>query len=215
MKKKIILIVFIIILIIILILFIDNFYNLNSIDKSLNNTYEKCLIELEIPDKYFENEFLVFFDVNTSEDEINNFINNTGLIARGIKVNYDSYFIGIAKEEIPEKRYMKTMNTLISNLELIPEVKHVGDNRGAIGVKVEFYKNVSSNKSREIIDSIIESKNLSFAVIEFQGKNSFGNIEIPEGTGLTEIEWVCKFKQYDIVNDAGLNEIHLIFTQII
>jgi len=195
----------IIILLIIIISFILIFFSLKEagVEKDIpNSNYSKCLGSMTISGTYSDSSFYVEFKPEIKEEEIINLINEYKLTTDSLSIHGDIYIIRTLQSALQSDR-------LIFLLELLPKVSSVKGQTGG-WVIAEFYKNVTQNESRRIIDEIIEAGNITIIDdkyspgIQFLERRSVAYLEISNETEFTVIELICKFRENEIVKSAGL-----------
>ena len=194
MKQKVAIIIFLIIGGFIILFFLNN----NS--KTYREPY-MCLGQKDVPQGYFDDRFYAEFDTEVDGQEIVKLINESGLSTTYLYIDGDIYYI-------LSSDYSANYSEKLENLfGPIPEIKSIVKRHNRF-IGVEFYKNVSPSESKRIVEEIIKTNNISVTNENYSdiglARRSSAYIDIPKDNEFNAIEWVCKFRENNIVKDARL-----------
>ena len=160
------------------------------------DSYLECLENTEISEYDSLDTFYVEFDTKIKEEEIIDLIDKSNLSTDSLSIRWDIYSILSTNSEI--------LIDLFNSTQEIISVENNGN-----WVVAEFYKNITPNESEEIINKIIEDNNITvyndrFSFLQFRERRSAAYIEIPEKVEKTVIEFVCEFREIEIVESANI-----------
>ncbi len=216
----------IIVIILIILFLLVNLYFLRILNsnKEYDNIsdkikYQICLDTTQNPDKVKDDYFMVQYNTTLSESEIANHILKMGFKYSSIKITNDYYLITMNNEKIKRENpsyyineatnaeFAKFSEYILNHSSLVTLA--VRNPKGIMAMKVEFQREVSPEKSKEILNKIILDYNNNEVWSNehpyyFNERQSWAHIRIPEGSGITEVEGYCKFLMEKEVIEAQL-----------
>ncbi len=154
--------------------------------------YKKCISEIDISKEYMKGNIKISFDPNASEEEINEFINNSELEVE-IRLSDYYYVIDTPGGELTEK--------FISYLKSVPNIKNVVKTKNSNHVVPEFYGNLSIDKSKKLINNFKDFEIDIDSLRTFNDLPRLGIIKVLEGE---ELNWICKLREEKIVYNSEL-----------
>jgi hypothetical protein len=181
-------------------------------DLSQEEVYGLCMQKIKLPDEFLSGSLVIYFDPNSSENDIGTFIDNSGL---EIKRKYTDYrweiretfdllnanLTLVEKDNLVKNETESLVNYLRSS-SMVKDVSHssyrVYEPHRNFGmydnyIIVNFYGSYSPEESEKFIK---EFKDIPSSSLDLRNAQRIGIVRVPEGK---ESEWICKLREEIVI----------------